>query len=160
MSPSKQAVLIKLHTVILDCTVPENDPHSTEQIHVNYEGTLTDTKDALELRYRETAESEMGDTHTTLVFPKEQTDLCMMVREGAINCTMSFSLSDRRQFCAYQTPFGPFSFTVVTNALSAQMEEQGGRFSVEYDLEIRGVVSQRNRLSLSVTPVTKEALHG
>ncbi len=162
MSISETGVTIKLHTSIIDCTVPSSGDIIPEEIYVNYEGSLEDTAEAFQLRYRENLESEMGMTHTTLVFPKDQTDLCMMVREGAVNCTMSFSLADPRQLCTYQTPFGPFAFTVVTKKLSGQMGKAGGNFFVEYDLELRGVVSQHNKLSLSVTPISagEEPHHG
>ncbi len=162
MNISETGVAIKLHTSIIDCTAPSSGDIVPEEIYVNYEGRLEDTADAFRLCYRENIESEMGITHTTLVFPKDQTDLCMMVREGAVNCTMSFSLTDPRQLCTYQTPFGPFVFTVVTKNLSGQIDERGGTFFVEYDLELRGVVSQHNKLSLSVTPISagEESDHG
>ncbi len=120
-------------------------------------GTMTCDDKQISVSYKEDPKTDMGNTKTTLLFPRNNPDLFMMAREGDISCTMSFSCKNPRHFCSYRTPFAPFSFVINTKKLHCEMSERGGRVSVDYGMELRGLYVEFHRLSILITPEKEQA---
>ncbi len=140
-------VRITLHSVITD--VDEDEPN---RLQFSSDGTLTVTDEQICVSYQESALTEMGNTQTTLIVPRNQSDFMMLNRTGDVSCSLSFSCADSRQHCSYSTPFGPFSFVVNTKKLHADLSPTGGRIHVEYYIELHGVRAEFNSLSILVVP--------
>lgn len=143
----KLPVQVTLHSIITD--VDDDEP---QRLHFTSEGTLTVSDTQYTVSYRESELTELGNTQTTLLIPRDKPDCLVLNRDGDVSCSLSFSCADNRQLCSYTTPFGPFSFVVHTQKLHVDFSETGGKLHVEYYIELRGAQAEFNRLSILVVP--------
>lgn len=77
------------------------------------------------------------------------TGMLIMLRRGEIKTCMVFE-KGRRHLCDYGARGGVPSVVLHTHSLSSDLTEQGGSLFVDYSVEIRGVRTERNELSIKI----------
>ena len=73
----------------------------------------------------------------------------ILLRRGEVRTCMIFRAGSR-QLCEYGADGAVPSVTLHTHALESEMGETGGRIFVDYSVEIRGTVVERNEIHLSL----------
>lgn len=100
------------------------------------------------ISYKEDEESGMLGSVTKIMFSEKNPDFVVMMREGAVNTSLSFE-SGKRHISTYNTPFMPFRLCVNTISVDNRFDRHE-EIDIDYLLEIRGLSTERNRLSIRV----------
>ena len=113
-------------------------------------GSFSEENGACMLRYTETPDIGYDECVTTLVFSAEDRGRLLMSRDGEISTACCFDVRERRQCCRYETPILPMEFTVNTRAVHNTVAAGSGAILLDYNIEVRGVNTERNRLFIEV----------
>ncbi len=79
------------------------------------------------------------------------TGMLILLRRGDTRTCMAFE-KGHRHLCDYGSAAGLPSLVLHTHALDSSLTEEGGKITVDYSVEIRGIKSEHNRLAIEVTP--------
>ncbi len=74
-----------------------------------------------------------------------------MLRSGEANTRMVFEKGQCHISC-YETPFGNLTVSVTANDVSVNMDEDGGKLDIDYNLSINNISHSHNLLSVKVRP--------
>ncbi len=100
------------------------------------------------LQYDESELTGMEGCVTKIMFSIKKPRFVVMMREGAVNTSLSFE-EGKRHITAYNTPYMPFRLCVNTVRVDNSFENDG-EIVIEYLLEIRGLSTERNILKIKV----------
>lgn len=114
--------------VISVCSIQNND--EKDSIEIVSPGTFCKENDEYVATYQETELSGLGDTLTTF---RIGANYFNMIRTGDINTTMEFK-NGKRAAILYNTPHGGLSIRIKTNKVKIDMNENGGKINVDYDV--------------------------
>ncbi|MEG6522824.1 DUF1934 domain-containing protein [Desulfotomaculum sp. 1211_IL3151] len=124
----------------------DNNP---EVIELNYEGTIHQKNNNYYIVYKETENTGMGNTTTTL---KVETNAITISRSGAVNMRQVFQKDlEHRGF--YQTPYGDMEMAVIARNIEASLTELGGSIKLEYELELDHSTLGMNDLEIAITQI-------
>ncbi|MBE6547796.1 MAG: DUF1934 domain-containing protein [Ruminococcaceae bacterium] len=98
------------------------------------------------LEYNESELTGMEGCVTKIMFSKNKPGFVVMMREGMVNTSLSFE-TGKRHTSVYSTPYMPFRLCVNTLRVDNQFDTFG-EIEIEYLLEIRGLSTERNILSI------------
>lgn len=117
------------------------------------EGTLSLQDGLLHLTYIETIEDEedAAPTKVSLVFPKGSSSHITVSRSGDMNTVFTVE-PNVRQYSTYDTPFGQVDLCVIGRKIENNMEETGGTLELDYAVELRGMITQRTKMTIRVRP--------
>ena len=117
------------------------------------EGTLFLQDGLLHLTYIETIENEedAAPTKVSLVFPKGSGSHITVSRSGDMNTVFTVE-PNVRQYSTYDTPFGQVDLCVIGRKIENNMEETGGTLELDYAVELRGMITQRTKMTIRVRP--------
>ncbi len=121
------------------------------------EGTLSLQDGLLHLTYIETIEEEEGaaPTKVSLVFPKGSSSHITVSRSGDMNTVFTVE-PNVRQYSTYDTPFGQVDLCVIGRKIENNMEETGGTLALDYAVELRGMITQRTKMTIRVRPENED----
>lgn len=123
-----------------------------ENIEFTTEGMITADGDKIIISYEESELMGLEGCETSLFFNKIKPNVVTMMRSGSVISGLVFDLSDKRQVCIYETEYMPMEFSIYTRNVGNDMTyDNGGTLNLDYDIEVRGVRTERNRLTLEVT---------
>ncbi|MDU4892388.1 MAG: DUF1934 domain-containing protein [Clostridium sp.] len=114
--------------VISVCSVQNNEEQ--ERIEIVSPGTFVKENDEFVATYNETELSGLGNTVTTFRIGENYFN---MIRTGDINTTMEFK-NGKRAAILYNTPHGALSIRIKTNKVKININEDGGKINVDYDV--------------------------
>ncbi len=114
--------------IISICSIQNND--EKERIEIVSPGTFFKENDEFVATYQETELSGLGDTLTTFRIGHNYFN---MIRTGDINTTMEFK-NGKRASILYNTPHGSLCIRVKTNKIKIDINEDGGKVNVDYDV--------------------------
>ena len=117
------------------------------------EGTLLLQNGLLHLIYIEAIEDEEDavPTKVSLVFPKGSGSHITVSRSGDMNTVFTVE-PNVRQYSTYDTPFGQVDLCVIGKKIENNMEETGGTLELDYAVELRGMITQRTKMTIRVRP--------
>ena len=116
------------------------------------EGRLVRDGSSYTLSYQESELTGLEGTLTTIQVDGGQVTL---LRVGEFNSQLVFQ-EGRRHLSVYNTPYGAMSVGVHTRHLLAELNDQGGDFEVDYEIEVDHAMAGRNIFRINV----KEAAIG
>ncbi len=128
---------------------PGEHPIEPESSKSKHSGFLTQTKQGLQLSYKENEEDDMGDTTTTISTLGE--NVISVNRVGMLNSHMVFE-EGKCHTCVYDTGVFPMQLRVCTKELKNSLSPMGGKLDIDYSVEIVGSLAEQNRLSVSIYP--------
>lgn len=111
-------------------SIQNND--EKECIEVVSPGSFSKENDEYVVTYEETELSGLGDTLTTF---RIGSNYFNMIRQGDINTTMEFK-NGKRASILYNTPHGGMCLRIMTNRVKINMNDDGGKINVDYDVII------------------------
>lgn len=130
-----------------------------DTIEFSTDATLRDINGHIELVYNELEELGMEKSRTKLMFDKTEPTSVTMVRTGAVATGMVFNSAKgkRRYICTYETNIMPFEICVCTRSIDNKLTyDNGGTMYLDYDIEIHGIKTERNRFTIEVTNQSAE----
>ena len=129
-----------------------------ETIDYNTDGELSDDGETVTVKYDESAEMGFEQSSTSLSFNKTAPGTVMMVRSGDGSAAFRFDASEKRQHCVYETGIMPIELIINTHSVENTVIGSGGRISLDYSIELRGMTTERNLLSLHIRPIMTGAV--
>jgi uncharacterized beta-barrel protein YwiB (DUF1934 family) len=118
----------------------------TEEITLISEGSLYEKENNYYIIYKENLTTGEGTTTTIKV---ESGQKVILIRQGELIQRQVFAVG-RRDYGLFTTPFGELMMTVSTEKVDANIDENGGKIFLEYDLEISEQPVSHNLLNISV----------
>ena len=73
----------------------------------------------------------------------------VLERVGSTSTKMVFAL-DEPAVALYNTPYGMLELTISTEKLDVDIDENGGKIYIEYDMAVAGQEPLRTKLNLSI----------
>lgn len=101
--------------------------------------------------YEETEISGMDGTTTKLTIRDEEV---LLEREGTTSTKMLFN-EKQPSISLYSTPYGMMEITISTKKLNVDVNEEGGKIKIDYEMAIAGQDALTTSLSLKVKAQTK-----
>lgn len=117
-----------------------------EVIEVVSPGKYIKLDDGYKAVYEETEISGMDGTTTTLTISGKEV---LLEREGTTSTKMLFSEKEP-SISLYNTPYGMMEITINTKKLNVEVDDNGGKIKIDYDMGIAGQDSLSTSLSLNV----------
>ena len=96
--------------------------------------------------YEETELSGMSGTTTTLTILN---DKLILEREGNVSAKMDFKKGET-SVSLYNTPYGVLDLQIHTEDLNVDIDENGGKITAKYSMELAGQPPIVNKLSVNV----------
>jgi len=122
-------------------------------INSNTDGEIIRLTDSWKIVYKETADSGLGNTITTIFV--EDKNIVKMERYGANTINMEF-VKGKSHTSIMNTPFGSITISFLTNKVEASISESGGRISLSYSINSFGEYPVKTNLNIFVDKVKKE----
>ena len=91
-------------------------------------------------------EFETNNIKTTLKIEK---DTVTMLRFGEKSSQLVFKEGSKYD-SHYETPYGAFSLSVMSNDVTIDIDDNGGNLSLSYDMYFNGLKTQRNDLEINL----------
>ncbi|MFA6947596.1 MAG: DUF1934 domain-containing protein [Eubacteriales bacterium] len=108
------------------------------------DGLLRIDDNRIEIEYDEQEEAGFGQTKTMFCLDTHNPGLVTLARTGDSKSCLVFNSDARRQLCSYALAEGSLSFTVVTREINNSVSADGGKLSLDYELEFNGEKLERN----------------
>lgn len=118
-----------------------------EHISLSSRGTVFDDGETVTLKYTE--QTDDGDTDNEVSFSKKRRGEVSVSRRGKISSFMTFESGKR---CAWKYSIGEFAMDLCTNTVELEntLGLDGGKLSIYYIMESRGIEIQKVRLTVSL----------
>ena len=110
------------------------------------DGTLTHDGDKYRISYLESEMTGLEGTQTTFEIERHRITL---TRTGAVNSQMIFE-EGRRHESLYDVGFGALLIGVRARKVQSSLDEHGGKFRMEYTIQVDNDVSAVNRYEVTV----------
>ncbi|MDD5795067.1 DUF1934 domain-containing protein [Clostridium sp. HCP1S3_B4] len=134
----KKKALVK---VVSNANIQDED-----LIEVISPGIFEDIEGGYRTIYEETEISGMDGTLTTIYMYENKV---VLERVGSTSTKMVFAL-DEPAVALYNTPYGMLELTISTEKLDVDIDENGGKIYIEYDMAVAGQEPLRTKLNLSI----------
>lgn len=121
----KEAVI----TIVSNASISDGD-----KIEVISPGEFEIKKDLYRIKYEETELSGMEGTTTILTIKNDEV---MLERIGTTETKMIFTEKDPT-VSLYNTPYGMLELTIVTEKVDINIDENGGKLIICYDMAVAG----------------------
>ena len=99
------------------------------------------------ISYNEGEISGFEKCRTTIKVSPEGT--VTMMRRGQTNTHMIFE-NGQRHIGHYETPYGDFTISVMTNSVNVSIDDKGGNIDIDYIMDINNVAQTHHGISLNV----------
>ncbi|MCY6369842.1 DUF1934 domain-containing protein [Clostridium ganghwense] len=117
-----------------------------EAIEVVTQGEFYEKGNCYYAVYQETALSGMDGTTTTL---KIKPDEFSLIRMGTTNAKMEFK-NKKKNISMYDTPYGTLELLIETNKLDININKDGGKVSIDYNMSLGGQKPLKTILSIDI----------
>ncbi|MCL2518696.1 MAG: DUF1934 domain-containing protein [Oscillospiraceae bacterium] len=130
------------------------DDAVNDLVEYNTYGKMTDDGENITIHYEESELLDLEGLETMLIYNKNKPDIITMIRTGTVITSIIFDQAEQRYICNYLTEFAPIEFCIYTNSVINNSDyENGGIMILDYDIEIHGVRTERNKFCLQVTNI-------
>ncbi len=96
--------------------------------------------------YEESEITGLGGTKTSVEIGK---DYVSLVRRGTVNSQMLF-MEGKKTTSLYSMPFGELTIDIHTKSLCANVDDNGGKLTVDYIIDINNASSGRNTFDINI----------
>lgn len=117
-----------------------------ENLEITYKGSLEKKDDCFEIKYGETELTGMEGTETVINIYENYITL---IRTGNTINTMHFEKNKDNQ-SVYSTLYGDFDIHIKCYDIYKNLDENGGKISIDYLLIIQNSNSEETRLTVDV----------
>lgn len=127
------------------------DGELNDEVSLTTEGRFYSRGGNYYVVYEETAVTGFEGGHTTI---KAGNGMVTVIRTGKYPSSLTFE-PGQRHLAMYNTEYGSIAITTATKSLTSELCDEGGRITVEYDVEIENAYMSTNRLTIDVRQTNK-----
>ena len=139
--------MLKQVLVTVKSTQDNDEKNSVEVISVGHFAKLEGNYRVV---YEETKISGMEGTTTHFkIYPAEKR--MILLRMGSTDTKMEFE-NRKKHVCLYDTPYGVLEIAITTNDLKIDMNDDGGKIRIDYEMSVSGQRAIRTILSIDIRP--------
>ncbi len=143
----------------LDALLPADFPgEETGKYTLVSRGALSQEGDLLQLTYQEELDVEEGvgaPTQVCLTFSGEECGPVTVSRSGDMRTIFTVE-QGVRQYSIYHTPYGQVDMCVIGKKIQNRIGPAGGVLLLDYAVEMRGMITQRTKMTIRVKPEDNE----
>ena len=110
-------------------------------------GTFEELEEKYIIRYKEEQGEGEAPVDVSIVVLKDES-VVEMTRDGAISSRLVIERS-QRNLCHYGTAYGDILMGISGHSIEHEPNENGGKFSFGYDIDINGALASKNRVKLT-----------
>ena len=125
----------------------QNFGKDRDKIELTTVGTFEETKNCFILKYDEEPDEPADKVKTTLSVSKDEKTV-QLLREGK-NGSLLIIERSKRNLCNYSTDFGDILLGIYGKNIEYKCDENSGRFSFDYDIDINGAISSLNEVEVT-----------
>ena len=118
-----------------------------DKIEMTTVGTLEETDESYILRYNEEQEPPRAPVKAKLSISKDEQRVEMM-RSGKYGSVLIIERS-KRNLCNYGTEYGDILMGIYGKNIEYECGEKSGTFSFGYDIDVNGVLSSQNEVTVT-----------
>lgn len=124
-----------------------------EALFLHSSGILMKEDGCIKLIYKENSKNGGGETDVMFVFREESPHIVSMVKGGELTTSLVFNSENTRNICLHGPRMFPFEVVVCTEELENTISmRDGGRLTIAYSVEFKGIMADYNKLSIKVVP--------
>ena len=123
---------MKKNVVVCVRGLQDYEDAESDSIELTTSGMMYEKESAIYITYKETDESGLGDTKTTV---KVEENRVSIIRFGDSAVHLIFE-EGKKHVAYYDMGFGSLSMGVQTYSLTHSMGEHGGKINIHYAMEI------------------------
>ena len=108
------------------------------------------SKEKISVEYDELLSDDGAPTRTVLLFEREKPETVFLSRNGDVKMTCVIEEKTRYRF-TYDIGVAALELVCVGQSVKNELSDNGGKLSVKYDIEARGVTVQSCELSVTAS---------
>ena len=140
--------------VLIDIKGMYHTSEGRESIELTTVGSFTRMGEKYYITYRETEATGMEGTVTTVKVEGNQR--VTLLRSGAQKSRMVLERG-QRHLCAYDTGVGVMTIGIFAENIQSSLQEDGGKLSFKYTLDINSDLASCNEVDITVREVGKQS---
>ncbi len=121
-----------------------------EQFEMLTDAVINSSKEGISVEYDELLSEDGAPTRTVLLFKRENPETIFLSREGDAKMTCVIEEKTRYRF-TYDIGIAALDLICVGQSVKNELSDSGGRLSLKYDIEARGVTVQSCELSVTAS---------
>lgn len=142
----KEGTILEKDVMIIVDSKQERPDHNPEIMNFITEGTLSKKDNRYCITYAESPVTGLDGTTTTM---EVESNSVTLIRYGNVSSLMVFERGCKHT-SEYNTEYGVIEIGVTARKLDVDMNDLGGRFDIEYVLEVNNQVTSFTTLNVKV----------
>lgn len=136
-----------MEKVLIEVVGTQNIDSQFDKTKLKTVGTFEELEEKYIIRYKEEQGEGEAPVDVSVVVLKDES-VVEMTRDGAISSRLVIERS-QRNLCHYGTAYGDILMGISGHSIEHEPNENGGKFSFGYDIDINGALASKNRVKLT-----------
>ena len=136
-----------MEKVLIEVIGTQNIDSQCYKTELKTVGTFEELEEKYIIRYKEEQGEGEAPVDVSVVVLKDES-VVEMTRDGAISSRLVIERS-QRNLCHYGTVYGDILMGISGHSIEHEPNENGGKFSFGYDIDINGALASKNRVKLT-----------
>lgn len=136
-----------MEKVLIEVIGTQNIDSQFDKTELKTVGTFEELEEKYIIRYKEEQGEGEAPVDVSVVVLKDES-VVEMTRDGAISSRLVIECS-QRNLCHYGTAYGDILMGISGHSIEHEPNENGGKFSFGYDIDINGALASKNRVKLT-----------
>ena len=136
-----------MEKVLIEVIGTQNIYSQNDKTELKTVVTFEELEEKYIIRYKEEQGEGEAPVDVSVVVLKDES-VVEMTRDGAISSRLVIERS-QRNLCHYSTAYGDILMGISGHSFEHEPNENGGKFSFGYDIDINGALASKNRVKLT-----------
>ena len=136
-----------MEKVLIEVIGTQNIDNQFDKTELKTIGTFEELEEKYVIKYKEEQGEGEKPIDVSVVVLKDES-VVEMTRDGEISSRLVIERS-QRNLCHYGTAYGDILMGISGHSIEHEPNENGGKFSFGYDIDINGALASKNRVKLS-----------
>lgn len=136
-----------MEKVLIEVIGTQNIDSQFDKTELKTVGAFEELEEKYIIRYKEEQGEGEAPVDVSVVVLKDES-VVEMTRDGAISSRLVIERS-QRNLCHYGTAYGDILMGISGHSIEHEPNENGGKFSFGYDIDINGALASKNRVKLT-----------
>ncbi len=136
-----------MEKVLIEIIGSQNIDNQFDKTEFKTVGTFEELEEKYVIKYKEEQDAGEEPINVSVVVLKDESSV-EMTREGAVVSRLVIERS-QRNLCHYCTAYGEILMGICGRSIEHEFNENGGKFTFGYDIDINGALASKNRVKLS-----------
>ena len=136
-----------MEKVLIEVIGTQNIDSQFDKTELKTVGTFEELEEKYIIRYKEEQGEGEAPIDVSVVVLKDES-VVEMTRDGAISSRLVIERS-QRNLCHYGTAYGDILMGISGHSIEHEPNENGGKFSFGYDIDINGALASKDRVKLT-----------